>query len=333
MTCFCTECFLECCNIDDTIMRNKRTPIAKKIVSWALLGCIGLFLILVGIFNIKYFSKLQPYFMRAGGYAMFLALLAIVLAAASFLALFFLVLYFLLGLCDKNGSCVWGFFNFLLFALFILQIVVYALGTMRERTDDLKCSKPLSECYNGMYNETLGKIDYHKYDEERIKELIKEWKEFLDWYHGKIDNLDQICGKALSSPLAVAIIQFIFYITLLMIYGGWDCVRERLCVCCCCHCCDFDCETCWNCEYCTSKTQVSNERSNDENKPNSDDAGKYNDLVPNQNDQNVPNDQNASINQNTPINHNIQDNQNALDDQNTPNDQNDPNIINQMIAA
>ncbi|KAK8836703.1 hypothetical protein M9Y10_037640 [Tritrichomonas musculus] len=274
MDCLCQECFYECCDIDDDIIRNKDTPIAKKIVSIILIIGIGVCLILGCFFDFKYYQQTTPYFIKSGGYPSTICLIVIITALASALALFFLILYFICGFCCKSCPCMWGAFNFMILACIVLQFVIYVLGTSKNGSDGMKCSKPLAECYYGMYNQTLSKIT----DESNYYKYYERWQEFYNWYLGKLGNLHSICGKYLGPALAIAIVQFVIYVTLIMIYGGWECISEK---CCCCCCKDVDCDKCWNCGK--SKEQVSNE----EDKSADDLKNENNNMVPNQNNQNI----------------------------------------------
>lgn len=316
--CLCCECFYECCNIDDDLIRDKDTPIAKKIVSIILLLGISVCLIIVCILDYKYYNKISPYYIRAGGYSMILGLAAIITVGASAIALVFLVLYFIVGICCKSCPCIWGVFNFFVYCCIALQLCVYVIGTSSTGPYDIKCSKPLSECYYGMYNQTMKKIEEGIFSEDKYYKLMQEWSDFYyDFYLKKLSNLDEICGKILSPALTVEIIQFLCYIILILIYGGWDCIREQ---CCCCCSCDCDCDTCWDCGK--SKEQVSNDENESDddlnNQNNNNNNPDLNSMIPNQNNPNfngmIQNQNNTNFNGMIPNqnNYNVNTNQENL---------------------
>lgn len=99
--------------------------------------------------------------------------------------------------------------------LFFGGIVTYALGIQKNIDENnyqhseyiMKCSKGISDCYNGYYNLTLGKMKGQNEESDRI--LKEAWDKFYIWYMDLLGNYDDICGKALDTPLAMEIICFV----------------------------------------------------------------------------------------------------------------------------
>lgn len=59
----------------------------------------------------------------------------------------------------------------------IIEIVTYILGIQSVPERNFKCSKGLTDYYNGIYNKTLGKLNYDR-SEEYNQKLWDEWEEF-----------------------------------------------------------------------------------------------------------------------------------------------------------
>lgn len=294
------ECFFECCYVDDDIIRKKDAPKIKKIISILLLIAIAAFLVVIFVLNLQWFKRLLPYYWKAGGKSAMVCAFAIITAGVAALACLLFIFYFITGFCAKKCKCFWFSFSFFVWASIILQFISYGFG-IASNVSGVKCSDALSECYDGMYNKTLGKLDYINHDEEYNLELYRQYYEFEKWYQDKFFNLNDICEKILSPALTIEILLFVCYVSLILIYGGWDYFQSHCCCCCCCCKCRIDCDKCWNC--CSSGTQVSNYNENDKKKENSDNENSEqkaseSSLSPNQNDQNTvsdANDQNINV--------------------------------------
>ena len=169
--------------------------------------------------------------MKAGIPSMYIPICSI--ASAGFLALAVVVflLYFFIRFCCGKCGCFWYFLNVLMYFSIIVEIVTYILGIQSVPERNFKCSKGLTNCYYGIYNKTLGKLNYDR-SEEYNQKLWDEWEEFQNWY--KNVNDDDICNNTLKTPLIVGIFLFICYIFLLFVLGGCKCITDKLCCCCCC---------------------------------------------------------------------------------------------------
>lgn len=252
------ECISECCDADDDMVKQKDTPMIRKIIAGILLIGTAVCLAFIGLYNYKYARKLMPYYLKTSP-AMYIPIFAIATAGFSALGIVVFLFYFFVRFCCGKCSCFWYLFNMMVSFAIGTGIVTYALGIQKDIDKDnykyseyiAKCSKGISDCYNGYYNKTLGKMN--GYDKERDRRLLKLWDEFYIWYMDLLSNYDDICGKRLDTTFALELICFVLYSLLVFVMGGCSWIREKFCCCCCC------------CNGCCKNWFGSKDKSSDEN--------------------------------------------------------------------
>lgn len=224
---------------------------------------------------------------------MFIPIFAIASAVFSVLGVIVFLFYFFVRFCCGKCRCFWYLFNTMISFAIGTGIVTYALGIQKNIDENnyqhseyiMKCSKGISDCYNGYYNLTLGKMKGQNEESDRI--LKEAWDEFYIWYMDLLGNYDDICGKALDTPLAMEIICFVVYTLLVFVMGGCSWIREKFCCCCCC------CKGCCK-HWFGSKDKSSNENDVDDVKENEENKQNKDLSAPNHNSKDNSEDENES---------------------------------------